>query len=221
VSLTDVFIVGAGAHGRVVLDILRDAGRYPRMAFAEDNSAMWGQAINGCPVTSFADALARPLQSVGFVVSIGRPSVRLAVCDRIRKAGHLLVNAIHPAAVIEPSAVLGTGCMVGAQAVINSNARLGDAVLVNTGVIVEHDCVIEDGVSLSPGACLAGRVTIGRGVFLCIGVLAAPRIRIGAGSIIGAGALVTEDIPESTLAMGIPCRPYKVIDENFDWGRVL
>jgi sugar O-acyltransferase (sialic acid O-acetyltransferase NeuD family) len=216
----EIFIVGAGAHGRVVLDILRDAGE-ESIRFADDGQQLWGQQVNGATVVSFQETLEREPGSIGFVVSLGRPLVRLALCGRIRGRGHVLLNAIHPRAVVEPSAAMGTGNMISANAVVNSNARLGDSVLVNTMTIVEHDCVVEDGVSLSARTCLSGKASVGRGAFLCAGVLVLPRVHIGAEAVIGAGSVVTADVPEKTLALGYPARAIKRIDESFDWSRVL
>jgi len=216
----EILIVGAGAHGRVVLDILRDAGE-ESIRFADDNPQLVGQSVNGAPVVSFQEALEREPGSIGFVVSVGKPALRLELCRRIRQRRHCLVNAIHPKAAVAPSAEMGTGNMISAQAVVNSNARLGDAVVVNTGAVVEHDCVVEDGVSVSPMTYVGGRVTVCQGAFLCAGSRIMARVRIGAGAIVGAGALVLADVPERTLSFGIPATVRESVDESFDWKRVL
>jgi sugar O-acyltransferase (sialic acid O-acetyltransferase NeuD family) len=216
----EIYIVGAGAHGRVVLDILRDSNQ-TGVQFADDDESLWGLAVNGAAVVSLQDALARAAGSVGFVVSVGKPAVRLELCQRIQERGHTLVNAIHPQAVVEPSATIGVGNMISAQAVVNSNARLGNAVVVNTAAVVEHDAVVEDGVSISPVACLGGRVTVGRGAFIAIGARIMARVHIGPGSIVGAHSLVLEDVPSNTLVFGSPARIKGVVDGAFDWRRVL
>jgi sugar O-acyltransferase (sialic acid O-acetyltransferase NeuD family) len=217
----DIFIVGAGAHGRVVLDILRDCGDDLSIQFADDNKSLWGKTINGATVVSLREALFRKAGQVGFVVSVGKPALRLEMCQRVQDQGHALVNVIHPKAVVEASATMGVGNMISPQAVVNSNARLGNAVVVNTSVVVEHDCVVEDGVSISPAACLGGRVTVGRGAFIAIGARIMARVHIGAGSIVGAHSLVLEDVPDHTLVFGSPARIRGLVDDAFDWGRVL
>ena len=204
-----------------MLDILRDGGQCASLKFADDNQALWGTQVNGAPVIDLEQALSCDPGSAGFVVSIGKPSLRLDLCNRVRSRGHLLINAIHPSAVLEPSTKIGCGNTISPHAVINSNAELGDAVVVNTSSIVEHDCVVEDGVSIAPMVCVGGRVRLGRGAFLCIGAKVLPRIRVGAGAVIGAGAVVMADVPEETLVTGYPARPVKRIDASFDWTKVL
>lgn len=41
-----------------------------------------------------------------------------------------------------------------------------------------------------------------------------PGVTIGKGSIIGAGSVVTQDIPDETIAVGIPAKPIKRYDKN-------
>ncbi len=47
---------------------------------------------------------------------------------------------------------------------------------------------------------------IGDGAFLGVAAVILPGVRIGARSIIGAGAIVTHDVPQETIAVGIPAR---------------
>jgi acetyltransferase-like isoleucine patch superfamily enzyme len=42
------------------------------------------------------------------------------------------------------------------------------------------------------------------------------KIEVGKGSFIGAGAVVTEDIPENVLAVGVPAKPIRTLSES-DW----
>jgi sugar O-acyltransferase (sialic acid O-acetyltransferase NeuD family) len=216
-----LIIAGAGAHGRVVLDIARDSGCWSHIEFGDDNGKLWGESINGARVGSLEEALQREPGSTGFVVTLGRPELRLALCRRIRAHAHVLMNVVHPSAVIESSAMVGSGIMISPMAVINSNAQLGDSVLVNTAALVEHDCVVGEGVSIAPGAILCGRVSVGCGAFICTRALVLPRVKIGAGAVVGAGSIVYQDVPDYTLAVGSPARPFKRIDESFDWARVL
>ena len=41
-----------------------------------------------------------------------------------------------------------------------------------------------------------------------------PGVTIGKGSVIGAGSVVTKDIPENVVALGVPCRVIRPIGER-------
>jgi len=214
-------IAGAGAHGRVVLDIARACGRYDRLAFVDDDLGLSGKSINGATVES---GLAPALQARGdveFLLALGHPDARMAVLRRLMEAGVRIGNAIHPSAVLMPSACVGFGLTIAAAAVVNSNARIGNGVIVNTAAVVEHDCEVEDGATVAPGVQLGGRVRIGYGAFVGTGAIVLPRVRIGERSVIAAGSIVTKDVPARVLVMGSPASIRAETGDDFDWSRVL
>lgn len=51
-----------------------------------------------------------------------------------------------------------------------------------------------------------GCIEIGDNVMIGSGVIILPNVRIGNNVVIGAGAIVTKDIPDNSIAAGIPCR---------------
>ena len=55
-------------------------------------------------------------------------------------------------------------------------------------------------------------VTIGNNVWIGSGAIILGGITIGDNSIIGAGAVVNKDIPEDSIAVGVPAKVIKKID---------
>lgn len=51
-----------------------------------------------------------------------------------------------------------------------------------------------------------GCIEIGDHVMIGTGVRILPNVRIGSNVVVGAGAIVTKDIPDNSVASGIPCR---------------
>jgi acetyltransferase-like isoleucine patch superfamily enzyme len=54
-------------------------------------------------------------------------------------------------------------------------------------------------------------VVIKNGARISINVTILPGVTIGENSVIGAGAVVTQDIPDNCLAVGIPAKPVKFL----------
>lgn len=54
-----------------------------------------------------------------------------------------------------------------------------------------------------------GGITLGDDVWLGVGVIILDGVTIGHGSVIGAGSVVTSDIPENSIAAGVPAKVIK------------
>ncbi len=210
-------IVGAGAQGRVILETWRAQQPNARFVFLDDNAALHGTRILDAEVVGGVDQAA----SLGgeVILALGHNEKRLALAKKL--AGARFGNAIHPSAIVMPSATIGAGTVVFPGAIVQTEARIGEHVIVNTGVIIEHDAKVGDGASISPGTKSGGRIVIGEGAFIATGVTLAPRVSIGAWSVIGAGSVVVSNIRDRTLAYGVPARAVGKIDETFDWQRLL
>ena len=59
------------------------------------------------------------------------------------------------------------------------------------------------------------RVKIGNNVYTGTDVTIMPGVTIGDNCIIGAGAVVTKDIPSNSVAVGVPARVVRTIDEYY------
>lgn len=51
-----------------------------------------------------------------------------------------------------------------------------------------------------------GCIEIGDNVMIGAGTIILPNVRIGSNVVIGAGAIVTKDIPDGSVAAGVPCK---------------
>jgi UDP-N-acetylbacillosamine N-acetyltransferase len=216
------YVLGAGAHGRVVVETWRRGCPGIDLAFLDDDPALQGKEILGVPVVGGLESLERvEWRESEAVIGLGHNIVRLALAAHWQRRGVSWSRVIHPAATVSPSAQILDGTVVFARSVVNTGARLGCHVIINTGAIVEHDCVVDDGALVGPGGCIGSRVEIGRGAFIGTGVTLAPRIRVGAGTVVGAGAVVVKDLPPGVLAYGVPARVIRPLGEDFDWRRLL
>ncbi len=212
--MSRVLGLGAGGHAKVVIEILRAAGGYDLVGLLDPRRELWGTEVLGVPVLGDDDLLPAQYDSgvrsafVG-LGSRGDLGPRRRLYERVHGYGFSFVAAVHPAAVVSPSAELGEGPTIAALAVIGPGARLGDDVLVNTAAIIEHDCVLGDHVHVASGARLGGGVTLCDGVHIGLGASVNPGLRVGDGAVVGSGSVVVEDVGDGQTVVGIPARPLR------------
>lgn len=203
-----IVIMGAGGHGRVVLDILQQDAQYEVVGFIDSDTALHGREVDGLPVMGDIAIVPR-LKGEGVkgaIVAIGDNKVRDRFARAFKEKGFVLVNAVHPDASIARNAGLGQGVVVASGAIICAHARIGDNAIINTGAIVEHECVVGDSVHVGPGVKIAGRTTIKRGAHIGIGSTIIQNLVIGENAVIGAGSVVLQNVPDNVTVVGVPAR---------------
>ena len=200
-----VVIIGGGGHAKVVIESLRASGHAVAAIVDADPTP---REVLDVPVVG--DDLKLPaLKEQGLsqlFVAIGDNRLREKLGRKAQGLGFVLVNAIHPSAVISPSAKLGQGVAVMAGVAINADTDVGDLAIINTGAVVDHDGRLGVACHLGPAAALAGSVTVGDRAFLGVGARVIPGVTIGADTTVGAGGVVVRDLPDGVLAIGVPAK---------------
>jgi sugar O-acyltransferase (sialic acid O-acetyltransferase NeuD family) len=207
-----VLILGAGGHGRVVLDILLASRRHEVVGFLDNNAAIHGRRIDGLPVHGEIDRLseiAAELDVQGAIVAIGDNGVRRGVARLVDQTDLELISAVHPSSTLAHNAAIGRNTVIAAGVVVCAHCQIGDSVILNTGCIIDHQTVICEGCHVCPGVRIAGRVLVESGAFLGIGATVVPKVTLGYESIVGAGSVVIEDVPAMTTVVGVPARAIK------------
>ena len=116
----------------------------------------------------------------------------------------------------------GQNIHVGENFFANYNVTILDVVEVNMGdnVMIGPNTIITTvGHPISPKGrrehmCVTSPVTIGSDVWIGGNVTILPGVNIGDNVVIGAGAVVTNDIPDNSLAVGVPARVIKEIEND-------
>ncbi|MGF1634654.1 MAG: acetyltransferase [Phycisphaerae bacterium] len=203
-----IVILGAGGHGKVVLDILQAAGGHEVVGFLDADDRHHGQVVLGTPVLGATNLLPKLKREgvAGAIVAVGDNAVRQQLAREVVEAGLELVSAVHPTASVAASASIGPGVVVCRLAAVCVEVRLETACIVNTAAVVDHECVVGAGAHICPGVRLAGRVTVGERAFVGIGASVIQCRQIGEDAVVGAGAVVIDDVEPGEKVVGVPAR---------------
>lgn len=195
------FIMGAGGHCKVVLEIFYQLGLQCQVF--DKNSGLAGQFILSNVIELYRNDVVLPAYGH---LAIGDNQIRKILDAEIRPAIKGWLTVVHPQASVSEFASIDEGCAVAARAIIGPEVKIGPNSIINHAAVVDHDCVIGAFSHIAPNATLGGGVSVGREVLIGSGAVILPGIEIGDGAVIGSGAVVTRDIPEGDKVIGTPAR---------------
>ena len=129
---------------------------------------------------------------------------------------------------VRERATIGAGSVVGRGSSIDFDAHVGSRVRIQTGVYVTGGSIVEDDVFLGPGVLTTNDHTMGRHargepvagpVFrrACRvggGAVLVPGVVIGEEAFVAAGAVVTRDVGDREVVMGVPARVVRRVPDE-------
>jgi sugar O-acyltransferase (sialic acid O-acetyltransferase NeuD family) len=198
-----ILIYGAGGHAKAVMEMVHAIGTF-RIAGIIDDQVSTGLRVLDIPVLGPREiipllidrGLQQAANGVGGIIDI---NVRVKLFELLANLGLTLPRLVHPRATVEPSASVGDGAQVFANAYIGSSAVLLPRCMINTNAVISHDCEIGSYTHIAPGALLAGHVHVGERSLVGMGVTTAIGIKIGNGVRIGNGAVIYADVPDKSI----------------------
>ncbi|MBZ5751967.1 acetyltransferase [Metabacillus rhizolycopersici] len=199
-------IIGAGGHAKVVKDILEEVYSLHDFTFFSTSPIHTSFDKYNLYPDSLTNILKWSQTIATWHVAIGNPKIRKEKVELLQLHNLSLATAIHPSSVISKNSTIGKATSIMAGSVINSDAQIGENCIINTSSSIDHDCRIENHVNIGPGSHLAGNVTVGELSDLGAGTIVIPNIKIGKRCTIGAGAVVITDIPDDSVAVGVPAK---------------
>lgn len=131
-------------------------------------------------------------------------------------------------AQVREDAVLGRSCVVGRGAYLGPGVHIGDHVKIQNYALVYEPAELGSGVFVGPAAVLTNDlhprsvdpdgnqkgvddwspvgVVVGEGASLGARSVCVAPVRVGRWAMVGAGAVVTADVPDFALVVGVPAR---------------
>jgi sugar O-acyltransferase (sialic acid O-acetyltransferase NeuD family) len=215
-----IYLLGSGAMARETFQIYDDLGKSKIICgFIEENSKKRkSKSIRGKSIMDSSIINTLPKDSI-FIGAIGTP-LRKRWINEIETDSFVFDTVIHPSVMLGSFVKIGSGCIVCQGTIMTCDINIGQHTIINIGCTISHDCEIGDFVTICPGVNIGGNVRISDGCWIGIGTKIINEVSIGKGSFIGAGSVVTENIPENVLAIGVPAKPINTIN-NSDWEKLI
>ncbi|PEZ84223.1 acetyltransferase [Bacillus sp. AFS017274] len=208
-------IIGTGGHSKVVLEAIKSFGHYVQVT-------CFSKALPNhpfflpYPIVLDEEKMIHLHENTidSWHVAIGDISIREKKLEQLEQNKLIISSIIHKNSIVSPSATIDEGTFVNAGAVVNASTRIGRGCIINTSASIDHDCMIGDFVNIGPGSRLAGHVSVGTKTEIGTGVSVAPHVKIGKGCIIGIGSVVVKNIPDFSLAYGVPAQVIKLLEDK-------
>ncbi len=122
---------------------------------------------------------------------------------------------------IMPTARIGEGCNLGQNVFVDNNTVIGNRVKIQNNVSVYNGVILEDYVFCGPSMVFTNVINprseierkhefkptlVRRGATIGANATIVCGVTIGRYALIGAGAVVTSDVPDYALVIGVPAR---------------
>jgi sugar O-acyltransferase (sialic acid O-acetyltransferase NeuD family) len=198
-----MLLYGASGHAKVVRDCIIANGKTVSALF-DDNTDLI--KLDDTPVVGIYQADYE--KGLEVIVTVGDNLVRKKLVGKVK---HIFGKAIHPSAIVSGYAKVGEGSVIMAGAIVNSASRIGNHCILNSASIVEYECTLEDFVHVSPNVTICAGTSVGEGTHIGAGATIIPNKKIGKWCVIGAGSVITQDIPDYSMVVGVPGKIIKAL----------
>lgn len=215
-----IIIVGAGGFGREVAQLITDINKvsdsWEILGFVDDDPSKGDLCFMGLRRIGEIETL-KKYRGASLVLAVGNPRTKRKILEKIMAFGgnYDFPPLIHPSAQVGETAEIGSGAIIAWNSVVTVSCRVGNFSLVYINNSVPHDSLVGDFATLYVGVILGGASQVGEGAMLGSGSIILPGKKVGTGSVVGAGAVVVDDIPPNSVAVGVPARVIKEVEEKW------
>lgn len=142
------------------------------------------------------------------VVAVGNPSLREKIVNKIltKNSATDFPILIDPSAqILSPRSVfINRGTIICAGSILTCDIVLGEFTNLNLGTTIGHDCKLDSYFTTAPLVAISGFVKTGKKVYFGTNSSCKENINITDNVTIGMGGIVTKNITESGVYIGVP-----------------
>lgn len=215
-----VLIIGGDGHGSVIAACIKDN---QKNGYDEDLEISgfvndFVDHVDGYPVLGGTDSIQRFVDE-GYCFAwgihlIGRNVLTEEVFDRMNIPLDRLITIIHYTAFIGENVVLHPGVLVMCYAYVAPRTELGVGTMVKSNTCIGHDVKCGPLCHFAMGSITGSWVVMGKCADVSIGATVLEKRKLGDFAMAGARSLVTHDIPDYEIHVGLPAKFLRRIKED-------
>lgn len=208
-----MLIIGAKGFAKEILEICSQNGELTDLSFYDDlNTDIGNLLYDEFPILNSLEQAKNYFHKTDkrFTIGIGNPQLRFKMYKQFIKIGGEFTSTISTNALISKhDVIIEEGCNILTNSIFSNGVRIGKGTIVYYNAVITHDCTIGDFVEISPSVNVLGHVIIDNFSEIGANSTILPNIKIGRNATIGAGSVVTKDVPDNSIVVGVPAKIIK------------
>jgi len=208
-----ILVYGAGEFGSLIENLLVPSLQYRIGAFCDDDPQKIGTKNNGVEIISPSD-IGEWVKKHGVkksIAAIGNNQIRAEKYFVLKEFGLEIITIKHSKALIDTDVTVGPGSVIEMGSAIHTHSTIGENTFIGGEALIGHHNRIGHHVLVGGGAAFGGSVTVGDLTTIGVGASIKPGITIGQNCVIGVGSVVIKDIPDDSVAVGVPAKVIKSV----------
>ena len=207
--MTDLFIIGTGGAAKEIIQLVEQINAVNRLFKINGfvDLASKAQTISffdeEYPLFEESNFLENK-KGVSVIVAHGLACFRAKIYKKF--ADFDFPNLIHPAVELHPSVKLGKGNIVKMGCLLTTDIGIGNNNYINRGVQVGHDVIVGNHNVLNPGSIISGGVKLADENNIGANATVLQYRKIGSENTLGAGAVLSNDVNNGKVLVGIPAK---------------
>ena len=208
------YIIGTGGFGKEILFLIEDINQHSKQfhfkGFIDKANIkkvfnVGGREYKVFQEDDFLIQNENRKDDIFLIIAIGDPKRLKKVSKKFKD--FFFPNLIHPSFIGDIKGIkLGNGNIIAAGCIFTTDIQIGNFNLFNRNVMVGHDCIIGDCNVINPMVNISGGVEVGDANLIGAGATILQYLKIRSESILGAASLLTKNLSNGKLAMGVPAK---------------
>ena len=203
-----MLIIGAKGFAKEVLEVLFQNDTLENIFFYDDvNNNLPEKLYDRFPILKNIEEAENYFEVISkeFTIGIGNPVLRKKLSEKFSRIGGVYTSTISPKAIIGHFGnKICNGSNIMSGTVITNDVHIGKGCLINLNCTIGHDTILNEFVELSPGVNVSGNCIIGAYSNIGTNAIILPKVTIGSNVIVAAGAVVTKNMPDNCMVIGMP-----------------